>query len=249
MEGLKISEINKAIQRMNSQFSISDVDFLSNVAYSIIMSITNSKDLVNESKDEFIYSIAQNKYTEIRAILGIVVPESYFSLNTPVHIDRQMIDESVNQFISTTINLMSQMYVNWSEVVPVFDSENNKNIPGRTKIVLSRMISSKLNDRSKLNAKRKKVCLNNVAIARSKSKNQINLSNNQVYDYDCIEKTINNDDTGSFIHIYGLNWIFQLQCFHKLIFNDVLIATGQPGAGKSTELPKLIYHFMSTNCT
>lgn len=41
---------------------------------------------------------------------------------------------------------------------------------------------------------------------------------------------------------YGLNWLFQLQFFHRFINQTVLLVTGDTGVGKSTQFPKLMRH-------
>lgn len=41
---------------------------------------------------------------------------------------------------------------------------------------------------------------------------------------------------------YGLNWLFQLQVFHRFRYQTVFLVTGATGVGKSTQFPKLLRH-------
>lgn len=41
---------------------------------------------------------------------------------------------------------------------------------------------------------------------------------------------------------FALDWIYQMQFFHRFLNNRLIYVTGAPGQGKSTQVPKLLYY-------
>ena len=46
----------------------------------------------------------------------------------------------------------------------------------------------------------------------------------------------------SWLKMYAMNWVSQINFFHKYVNNRIIMATGGTGVGKSTQLPKLLLY-------
>ena len=47
---------------------------------------------------------------------------------------------------------------------------------------------------------------------------------------------------------FALDWIYQMQFFHRFLNNRLIYVTGAPGQGKSTQVPKLLYYATKAFC-
>ena len=66
--------------------------------------------------------------------------------------------------------------------------------------------------------------------------------NNKIINYIDMLKTMN------WYTLFALDWIYQIQFYHRFLNNRLIYVTGATGQGKSTQIPKLLYYATKAFC-
>lgn len=64
----------------------------------------------------------------------------------------------------------------------------------------------------------------------------------KIYDKDYIEDLKKYNDMGDWCNTYAMDWISQINFFHRYLNNRLIYITGSTGTGKSTQIPKLLLY-------
>ena len=52
----------------------------------------------------------------------------------------------------------------------------------------------------------------------------------------------NSERMPNWYHFYAMNWVSQINFFHRYMNNRVILVTGSTGVGKSTQIPRLLMY-------
>lgn len=108
----------------------------------------------------------------------------------------------------------------YSEFIPDFGLSDQKNLPENPNI-RNQYIISQLN------------------IIKSQFDNSYYYLNGLKYKY-------NQNLIGPWINTYAMDWISQINFFHRYLNNRIIYITGATGTGKSTQIPKLVLYALKT---
>jgi hypothetical protein len=82
-------------------------------------------------------------------------------------------------------------------------------------------------------------------LTNDKYKNLSCYHNNKIINYFDFLKT---DEKLHWYKAFALDWIYQIQFYHRFLNNRLIYVTGATGQGKSTQIPKLLYYATKAFC-
>ncbi len=204
-----------------------------------------------ESCNTFNQILSKTNSNDIFAILKIFVSKSLIENRNDIITfsdkDKKLIDGEIDNFMNITCpKYLNNLFVNWIDIIPHPNANSRSSY--KTKIMLHTNVGirdgrSTYFDEARDIAKKQILNVNDSAkyfLTQLTYKNMF-INRNTDKTYLSINEYLGIDSKYQpWFTFYGLNWLSQLQLFHRYENNHYLLISGETGVGKTSQVPKLL---------
>lgn len=246
MNKLITGVVNSIFKKLINEDKIKIIDNTSKIIGKIVSKIDIDMTV-------FTQQLTINNYKDLFSIIKLTIPYIDFSkmsslqtleqINTDPNISKMLfsftgnntfdINRNTDEMIDTIDKVINKLYVNWVNVFPSGDGSILIFNPDRDE-----------NKKEPIKKYRERVRNEVMTGIQSKYGN---------YKYFLTGRTYNSlmngkyfkylqNDTYYWYLSHAMNWVSQISFFHHFIHNKIMLVTGSTGAGKSTQVPKLLLY-------
>jgi HrpA-like RNA helicase len=203
------------------------------------LKINNYKDTISLIKMTLPY-IPKEKTAELTSLNEILVrrdEDGYYFSTMAKGLDSGVsfnIEEYTDNLVLTIGKIMDKLYVNWIDIFPNRNGVNSK-------ITFNPQFNNYVDEenykkRVKKNAEFDKYKNSKYFLTDEPFRNLYGKNGKGSY-FDLLK-----EDGMDWYFTYAMNWVSQINFFHHFMNNRVIMVTGSTGAGKSSQIPKLLLY-------
>ena len=209
-------------------------NFAKSLCYNNFKYKTEARCLNNENLEEFIKNI--NNVQKFPNVIKLTYEEIYPNIKFKMFEILTNISFEIKKILMEIVFESHIIYGLLSKFVPENKVTNNlfeSNITNNIKTII-------FNDNNVKDFKDSYYFLTN-----DKYEKLLLYNNNKIINYIDVLKT---DETMHWFKAFALDWVYQIQFYHRFLNNRLIYVTGATGQGKSTQIPKLLYYATKAFC-